>query len=91
MLRYYRLCEAGDWEAARVIEAHVKAWHAGPCQHLFQHGLQDSALDRLFAHAAGFIDIETRCRPPYVSATPEDLEVYVKLCEDGFQQFLRDE
>jgi|YNPBryantNP2012_1023418.scaffolds.fasta_scaffold02666_4 dihydrodipicolinate synthase/N-acetylneuraminate lyase len=90
MLRYYALCEAGAWEAARAIEEHIKAWHAGPCQHLFAKGMQDSALDRTFAHAAGFIEIELRCRPPYVSASQEDLEQYIRLCREGFSEFLYD-
>lgn len=90
MLRYYALCEAGEWGAARAVEEHVKAWHAGPCQHLFAKGMQDSALDRTFAYAAGFIETELRCRPPYVSASLDDLELYVRLCREGFLEFLYD-
>jgi len=90
MLRYYRLCEQGEWEAACRIERHVQAWHAGPCEHLFARGLLDSALDRLFARAAGFIDTELECRPPYASATQDDLERYVSLCETDFREFLHD-
>lgn len=90
MLRYYALCEAGEWEAARAIEEHVKAWLAGPCKHLFAKGLQDSALDRTFAYAASFIETELRCRPPYLSASLEDLALYIQLCEGGFPEFLHD-
>ena len=90
MLRYYALCEAGEWEAARAIEEHVRAWLSGPCKHLFAKGLQDSALDRTFAYAAGFIEIELRCRSPYIYASQEDLEMYIQLCQEGFPEFLYD-
>ncbi len=90
MLHYFALCERGEWEAAQAIEEHVKAWHAGPCKHLFAKGMQDSALDRVFAFAAGFIEVELRCRPPYIYASQEDVELYIQLCRNGFPEFLYD-
>lgn len=90
MLRYFSLCEEARWDEALAIEQHVKDWHAGACAHLFEKKLQDSALDRVFAHAAGFIDIEIRCRPPYRSATEEDVRIYVEACERDFPEFIHD-
>lgn len=90
MLHYYTLCAEKRWDEAQAIEQHVKDWHAEACAHLFEKTLQDSALDRVFAHAAGFIDIEARCRPPYRYATEEDLRIYIEACEKGFPEFLHD-
>jgi dihydrodipicolinate synthase/N-acetylneuraminate lyase len=90
MLHYYSLCEQGNWAEAQQIERHVRAWLEDACGHLFAKGLQDSALDRVFAHAAGFIEIDLRCRPPYRSATQEDLKRYIQLCRERFPEFLDD-
>ena len=59
MLKYFRLCEEGQWDAALAIEKHVQAWHAGPCQHLFAKGLVDSALDRVFAQALEVVKVSS--------------------------------
>jgi len=44
-------------------------------------GLVDSALDRVLGLSAGFLRTSLHCRPPYPSATPEQLE--------GFRGWLR--
>ncbi len=90
MLRYYRLCEEGNPEALEIGEGlhRLSQEFVAPLQ---QEGLSDTAFDRIFAAATGFLTGSLlRSRPPYRMATQRDVEKLRECCQRVFPEFLEE-
>jgi 4-hydroxy-tetrahydrodipicolinate synthase len=90
MLRYYRLCEE-ESPAAEEIAARLKQFVAEYVRPRIERGLYDTALDRLFATATGFLTGSLLfSRGPYDSATPQDVEECREWCTRNLPEFIEE-
>ena len=90
MLRYYQLCEEGKPEANQIGSGlqRVSQEFVVP---LLQEGFSDTAFDRTFAAATGFLTGSLlRSRPPYRMATPREVDRFRQCCLRVFPQFLEE-
>jgi dihydrodipicolinate synthase/N-acetylneuraminate lyase len=74
MLRYFRLCEGGSAEA-QTIGSSLQRFMSEYAVPRSQKGMYDTAFDRTFATVTGFLTGSLlRSRPPYDSATQQDVD-----------------
>ena len=89
MLRYFQLCEAGDPQAVEIGKG-LQRLSREFVVPLLQEGFWDTAFDRTFAAATGFLTGSLlRSRPPYRMATQRDVEMFRQCCERVFPEFLQ--
>jgi len=77
MLRYYQLCVEGCWDDVAPMQAALKRFYSEGILPLRDKGMVDSAIDRVFGTALGFVRCGLRCQPPYVHATQADVDALV--------------
>lgn len=73
MIEYYEACRDRRWNRAFEVQDEV-ALLFSTLGSLPTSGLQDSALDRLFARVDDFLQCPIQCKLPYRSGTEADLE-----------------
>ena len=89
VLGLWCLLEQKQWnELARQMQP-FKALHQFLFEEFAPKGFTDTAYDRLVGLATGFLQTSLRNRPPYPSATPDDVDVLREWCRDQFPELLR--
>ena len=90
MLRYASLCERGDPEAeaiARGLQQLITEYVLPR----YQRGMYDTAFDRLFATATGFLTGKLLLsRGPYDPPTARDVEDFRARCAHNLPQFIEE-
>ncbi|MGC9316586.1 MAG: dihydrodipicolinate synthase family protein [Armatimonadota bacterium] len=81
VLQAFDLLREQQWDELRVWTDRFDRLVAEGLRPVIDAGCTDSAIDRLLARSAGFLETSLRCREPYPAATPELLE--------GFRAWLR--
>ncbi len=87
MLRYFELCEEGHPEAVEIGQGlqRISREFVVP---LLPEGFTDTAFDRTFAAATGFLTGELlSSRPPYRAATQSDVDRFRQICLRVFPRF----
>ncbi|MGD0129393.1 MAG: dihydrodipicolinate synthase family protein [Terriglobia bacterium] len=88
MLRYYAACKQGDPEA-REIQKSLKRMDAEFTLPRANRGLYDTAFDRTFATATGFLTGSLLIsRAPYDSATEKDAQEFRGWCAKSWPEFM---
>ena len=90
MLRYYDLCKRRDLQAQRIAEALKRMDVEFDLPHS-QKGMYDTAFDRTFATATGFLTGSLLLsRGPYDSPTEKDVQEFRDWCTRSWPEFLRE-
>lgn len=90
MVRYYKMCKQNDREA-KVVERKLKRLAAEYVLPRLARGMYDSAFDRTFATATGFLTGNLLfSRAPYDPATPADVQEFREWCARRFPEFLQE-
>ncbi len=90
MLRYFQLCEEGHPEAVEIGKGLQRLWEEFVVP-LLQEGFTDTAFDRTFAAATGFLTGELlSSRPPYRAASRGDVDRFRQICLRVFPRFLEE-
>jgi len=88
MLRYFRLCEAGNPDAQK-IEAGLQRFISEFVVPRVQSGLYDTALDRTFATMTGFLTGSLlRSRDPYDSPTQKLVDDCREWCARNLPEYI---
>jgi hypothetical protein len=88
MLRYYAACKRGDAEA-QDIQKSLKRMDAEFTLPRARRGLYDTAFDRTFATATGFLTGSLLIsRAPYDSPTEKDVQEFREWCANSWPEFM---
>ena len=77
-----------NWDAVNATQTSLAPLFAFLAAEYSPQGLTDSAFDRLGGVASGFLKTSLRCRGPYPSATPEDVETLRAWYAEHFPEML---
>ena len=90
ILRYFQLCEEGHPQAAEIGKG-LQDLSREFVVPLLQEGFTDTAFDRTFAAATGFLTGSLLpSRPPYRTATQREVDRFRQCCLRVFPQFLEE-
>ena len=90
MLRYFQLCEEGHPEAVEIGQGLQRLFREFVFP-LLQEGFTDTAFDRTFAAATGFLTGELlSSRPPYRATTQREVDRFRQCCLRVFPRFLEE-
>lgn len=90
MLRYYEMCKQNDPQV-KQIERGLKRLIAEFVVPRLERGMYDTAFDRTFAAATGFLAGKLLfSRGPYDSPTPKDVEEFRDWCTRSFPEFIQE-
>lgn len=90
MLRYYKMCKQGD-PAVKSIERKLKRLSAEYVLPRLERGMYDTAFDRTFATATGFLSGNLLLsRRPYDPATSTDVQEFREWCTRRFPEILQE-
>ena len=88
MLRYFDLCEKGGSKANQIADG-LKRIHSSFVKPLAKEGFTDTAFDRVFAAATGFLTGPLlSSRPPYRMPTMEDVDFLRRCSNEVFPELL---
>ena len=90
ILRYFQLCEEGHPQAVEIGKG-LQDLSREFVVPLLQEGFTDTAFDRTFAAATGFLTGSLLpSRPPYRTATQREVDRFRQCCLRVFPQFLEE-
>ena len=88
-MELWKNVQAKDWPAVQRTCGKFKALFGFWDKAFAGRGFLDSAADRLGGVAAGVLKTSLRCRAPYPSATPEDVETLRRGYAEHFPEMLQ--
>jgi dihydrodipicolinate synthase/N-acetylneuraminate lyase len=88
-LALWKEVASGNWGAVNATQQQLGPLFEFLDKQYSSQGLTDSAFDRLGGVASGFLKTSLRCRGPYPSATPEDVEILRDWYVEHFPEMLK--
>lgn len=88
ILNMFELLMKKDWNSLERWTAKVTRLHTEGLSPFAAKGFQDSAYDHMLGLVAGFLSLDPRSRPPYISATWDDVAKLRSWLELNMPEFL---
>jgi 4-hydroxy-tetrahydrodipicolinate synthase len=89
ILHMFDLLRKKDWDRLKPWTDRVKKFTSEGLCPFTEKGFQDSAYDHMLGLVAGFLAMSPRSRPPYTSATPDDIQQLRSWLDINLPEFLQ--